>query len=192
MTQNDSQEKMALAYQRSLAALGVEANVRTVDDSQYQQRSQSFDYDVIIKSYPSSLSPGIEQVGRWSSVSRDRPGSDNFAGVADKDVDTLVNAILQARTIEDFTAAVRAHDRLLVSTPFSCRSTMCPPSGWPGTSGSGDRARSRSTVIPSAHGGTRAFNRSENVQHISIDVVSDVVCPWCYLGRRVWTRPSTR
>lgn len=118
MTQNDSQEKMALAYQRSLAALGVEANVRTVDDSQYQQRSQSFDYDVIIKSYPSSLSPGIEQVGRWSSVSRDRPGSDNFAGVADKDVDTLVNAILQARTIEDFTAAVRAHDRLLVSNTF--------------------------------------------------------------------------
>ncbi|WP_438753563.1 extracellular solute-binding protein [Pararhizobium sp. O133] len=115
MTQNEGQEKLALAYQRSLAALGIAVSVRTVDDSQYQQRSQSFDYDVIVKSFPSSLSPGIEQVGRWTSTARERQGSDNFAGVADKDVDTLVNNILQARTIEDFTAAVRAHDRMLVS-----------------------------------------------------------------------------
>ncbi|MBP1856808.1 peptide/nickel transport system substrate-binding protein [Rhizobium herbae] len=115
MTQNEGQEKMALAYQRSLAALGISASVRTVDDSQYQQRSQSFDYDIIVKSFPSSLSPGIEQVGRWSSESRDEQGSQNFAGVADKDVDTLVNAILRATSVEDFTAAVRAHDRLLVS-----------------------------------------------------------------------------
>ncbi|WP_075289101.1 extracellular solute-binding protein [Pararhizobium arenae] len=115
MTQNEGQEKLALAYQRFLTALGISASVRTVDDSQYQQRSQSFDYDVIIKSFPSSLSPGIEQVGRWTSTARDRQGSDNFAGVADTDVDTLVNNILQARTVEDFTAAVRAHDRMLVS-----------------------------------------------------------------------------
>ena len=115
MTQNEGQEKVALAYQRFLAALGIAVSVRTVDDSQYQQRSQTFDYDVIIKSFPSSLSPGIEQVSYWGSISRDRQGSSNFAGVADKDVDTLVNDILQARTVEDFTAAVRAHDRLLVS-----------------------------------------------------------------------------
>ncbi len=115
MTQNEGQEKLALAYQRFLAALGISVSVRTVDDSQYQQRSQSFDYDVIVKSFPSSLSPGIEQVGRWTSAARERQGSDNFAGVSDKDVDTLINNILQARTIEDFTAAVRAHDRMLVS-----------------------------------------------------------------------------
>ncbi len=115
MTQNKGQETLALAYQRFLVALGISVSVRTVDDSQYQSRSQSFDYDVIVKSFPSSLSPGIEQVGRWTSAARERQGSDNFAGVADRDVDTLINNILQARTIEDFTAAVRAHDRMLVS-----------------------------------------------------------------------------
>ncbi|HTO30971.1 MAG TPA: extracellular solute-binding protein [Pararhizobium sp.] len=115
MTQNEGQEKLALAYQRFLAALGITVSVRTVDDSQYQLRTQSRDYDVIVKSFPSSLSPGIEQVGRWTSAARDRPDRDSFAGVADKDVDTLVNNILQARTVEDFTAAVRAHDRMLVS-----------------------------------------------------------------------------
>lgn len=118
MSQNAGQEKIALAYQRFLAPLGIVATVRTVDDSQYQQRSQSFDYDVIIKSFPSSLSPGVEQVGRWGSQSRDRQGSENFAGVADKDVDRLISNILQARTTEDFTAAVRSHDRLLVSNAY--------------------------------------------------------------------------
>ncbi|WP_112815441.1 extracellular solute-binding protein [Ensifer sp.] len=118
MSQNAGQEKIALAYQRFLAPLGIKASVRTVDDSQYQQRSQSFDYDVIIKSFPSTLSPGVEQVGRWTSQSRDRQGSDNFAGVADKDVDRMVENILQARTSEDFTAAVRAHDRLLVNNSY--------------------------------------------------------------------------
>lgn len=118
MSQNAGQEKIALAYQRFLAPLGIVATVRTVDDSQYQQRSQSFDYDVIIKSFPSSLSPGIEQLGRWGSQSRDRQGSENFAGVADKDVDKLINNILQAQTPEDFTAAVRAHDRLLINNSY--------------------------------------------------------------------------
>ncbi len=115
MTQNEDQEKLALAYQRFLAALGIAVTVRTVDDSQYQQRSQSFDYDMIIKSFASSLSPGIEQMNRWSSQSRDREGTDNFAGVADKDVDTLINNIVQARAVEDFTASVRALDRMLIS-----------------------------------------------------------------------------
>lgn len=115
MTQNADQEKLALAYQRFLTALGVRASVRTVDDSQYQSRMQTFDFDVAIKAYPSSLSPGIEQVNRWGSVTRDRQGSDNFAGVADPDIDRVLDAILTARTAEDFRSAVRALDRMLLS-----------------------------------------------------------------------------
>jgi peptide/nickel transport system substrate-binding protein len=115
MTQNEGQEKLAIAYQRSLAPLGIKMSIRTVDDAQYQQRSQSFDYDMIVKSYPSSLSPGIEQIGRWGSVSSDRPGSFNFAGVADPAVDAMIDAMLNARGQEDFQAAVRAFDRVLLS-----------------------------------------------------------------------------
>lgn len=115
MTQNQDQEKLAIAYQRTLRMIGVEVAIRTVDDAQYQSRSGTFDYDVIVKSYPSSLSPGIEQVGRWGSVSRDREGSNNFAGVADASIDRAIEAMLGARDREDFEAAVRAYDRLLIS-----------------------------------------------------------------------------
>ncbi|MGD9479108.1 extracellular solute-binding protein [Shinella sp. G-2] len=115
MTQNADQEKLALAYQRFLAALGVRAGIRTVDDSQYQSRSQTFDYDIIIKAFPSSLSPGIDQISYWGSISRERQGSSNFAGVADPDVDRIIDAMLRARTAEDFRSAVRLHDRMLLS-----------------------------------------------------------------------------
>lgn len=115
MTQNADQEKLAIAYQRSLQTLGITVSIRTVDDSQYQSRTNSFDYDVIVKSYVSSLSPGNEQLSYWASASRDREGSSNFAGVADPDVDTAIKHLLAARSDEDFTAAVRSHDRLLLS-----------------------------------------------------------------------------
>ncbi|MBB4064797.1 extracellular solute-binding protein [Gellertiella hungarica] len=115
MTQNADQEKLAIAFQRSLKAIGINASIRTVDDSQYQSRTSSFDYDMILKGFVSSLSPGVEQAGRWSSVARDRPGSDAFAGAADPDIDRIIDAILKARSPEEFQTAVRAFDRLLLS-----------------------------------------------------------------------------
>ncbi|WP_454849412.1 extracellular solute-binding protein [Rhizobium binxianense] len=115
MTQNPDQERLAVVYQRSLQALGIAASIRTVDDSQYQRRTISFDYDIVIKSYPSSLSPGTEQVTRWGSASKNAEGSNNFAGAADPDIDTLLDHLLTARSAEDFTASVRSYDRLLLS-----------------------------------------------------------------------------
>lgn len=115
MTQNAGQEKMAIAYQRALALIGVAMSIRTVDDAQYQARSNSFDYDMIVKAYTSSLSPGAEQINRWGSASKDAQGSFNYAGVSDPDVDRMIDALVNARTLEDFQAAVRAYDRLLVA-----------------------------------------------------------------------------
>lgn len=115
MTQNLEQEKMALAYQRTLAAMGVELRVRTVDDAQYQARTSNFDFDMILRGFSSSLSPGIEQVMRWTSKARDINGSLNFAGVADPAVDRMVDELLKARSAEHFQTAVKALDRLLVS-----------------------------------------------------------------------------
>lgn len=115
MTQSQDQEKLAIAYQRTLKMIGIDMSIRTVDDAQYQARSGNFDYDMIVKSYPASLSPGIEQIGRWGSDSRNRDGSFNFAGTADPDLDKLIETMLTVRSKEDFEAAVRAYDRMLIS-----------------------------------------------------------------------------
>lgn len=115
MTQNEGQEKLAVAFQRSLTALGIAMSIRTVDDAQYQQRSQTFDYDMIVKSYTSSLSPGAEQLTRWGSASRELQGSFNFAGAANPAIDAAIDAMLNVRSADDFRSSVRAYDRVLLS-----------------------------------------------------------------------------
>lgn len=115
LTQNLEQEKIALAYKRTLAVLGIAVNIRTVEDAQYQARTQTFDYDMIFKTYSASLSPGVEQIRRWSSTARDVPGSENLAGAADPDIDRMIEHILSSKSDADFQTAVRAHDRLLVA-----------------------------------------------------------------------------
>lgn len=108
-------EPLATAWQRTLEKLGIAAAIRTVDAAQYLQRQRTYDYDVILQGYTSSLSPGGEQFGRWGSAARDQQGTYNFAGVADPAVDALIDAVVKARSQEDFVTAVRAYDRLLLS-----------------------------------------------------------------------------
>jgi peptide/nickel transport system substrate-binding protein len=118
LTANEGEEKLGLVYQRTLAKVGIDAQIRTVDDAQYQQRRQTFDYDMLLATFSASLSPGIEQSGRWGSVSKDTEGSFNYAGVADPAIDRIIGEIGKARAREDFVTAVRALDRLLISGQY--------------------------------------------------------------------------
>ena len=36
-------------------------SIRTVEDAQYQERTQKFDFDMIFRTYAATLSPGLEQ-----------------------------------------------------------------------------------------------------------------------------------
>jgi len=108
-------ERLILSYQSILAKLGIELTPRFVDDSQFQARKGSFDYDMTVVRYSSSLSPGAEQKFRWGTVSQSMEGSFNFAGTAEPVIDHLIDSMLAARTREDFVAAVRAYDRVLIS-----------------------------------------------------------------------------
>ncbi len=115
LTTTKEQERLALAWQRTLSRLGIALNVRSVDDTQFQRRKGQFDFDVVISSYYASLSPGAEQEFRWGSASRKMEGSFNFAGAADPAIDAMIKAMLAARDREDFVTAVRAFDRVLIS-----------------------------------------------------------------------------
>lgn len=115
LVQSTDQQRIALAWSRTLSRIGVAATVRQVDDAQYQKRKQSFDYDVLISAFSGTLSPGAEQINRWGSSAENRPGSFNYAGVADPGVDALIERMVAARSRDDFISAVRAYDRLLIS-----------------------------------------------------------------------------
>jgi len=109
------QERLALNYASALARLGITAQVRLIDDVQYWRRLSAFDFDMIQWTWPATASPGNEQIGRWGSANASRKGALNYAGVASPAVDAALQAMLAAREREDFVAAVRALDRLLLS-----------------------------------------------------------------------------
>lgn len=110
-----AEERLALDYSAMLARIGVAAQVRLVDETQFQRRRQRFDFDMMPASFPASASPGAEQVGRWSSAAASQEGAFNVAGVRSPAVDAMISALLAANSEKDFVAAVRALDRLLLS-----------------------------------------------------------------------------
>jgi peptide/nickel transport system substrate-binding protein len=108
-------ERLALAYQRVLARIGIKASVRNVESSQYQKRRQTFDFDMIRYTWTVSLSPGNEQLNRWSQAAADFEGSFNYPGAKEPALDAMIEAMLAATSPEEFVAAVRAFDRVLIS-----------------------------------------------------------------------------
>ncbi|HKJ62465.1 MAG TPA: extracellular solute-binding protein [Hyphomicrobiales bacterium] len=112
------QERLFINYQRSLERLGVKVSIRQVDAAQYQARVNGYDYDMIQTSWPVSLSPGNEQIIRWSAKVADQEGSLNYAGVKNPAADAMISAMLEAKEREDFVAAVRALDRVLISGAY--------------------------------------------------------------------------
>jgi peptide/nickel transport system substrate-binding protein len=109
------QERLMVAYSRSLRQIGINAQVHLIDSAQFQRRMTSFDFDMTQTSWASSLSPGNEQSFRWSAEAADQEGSFNYAGVKSAGADAMIAAMLSANTRAEFVSAVRALDRILLS-----------------------------------------------------------------------------
>ncbi|SCZ10615.1 extracellular solute-binding protein [Microvirga guangxiensis] len=112
-TPND--ERIFLPYKSVLDRLGIVTTVRTVDDVQFTNRTRSFDFDIIGKVWPQSLSPGNEQREYWGSQAAQREGSQNLAGIADPAVDALIERVIFAKDREELVAATKALDRVLLA-----------------------------------------------------------------------------
>lgn len=108
-------ERVALPYAQSLKKIGIDARVRTVDTSQYINRVQNFDYDMIWYVWGETLSPGNEQLDFWGSAAANRKGSHNFAGIMDPAIDALIPKVIFAGDLAQKTASVKALDRVLLA-----------------------------------------------------------------------------
>jgi microcin C transport system substrate-binding protein len=114
LTEEPTIERIILFYKPSLERLGIGVSVRTVDDPQYENRLRSWDFDMIIGTWPESLSPGNEQRDYWSSQAADTPGSRNYIGIKNPAVDALIERVIFAKDRAELVAATRALDRVLL------------------------------------------------------------------------------
>ena len=119
LVQSREQERIALNYRRLLGAIGVKVDLRRVDSAQFQSRLLTYDFDMVFVTWHNSLSPGNEQAFYWGSFGRTQPGTRNYMGAADPVIDAVIEALLEASTRDDFVAAARLLDRLLIAGRYA-------------------------------------------------------------------------
>src|SRR5204863_8683826 len=87
-------ELLMLFLKPSLERLGIAVSVRTIDPAQYENRLRSWDFDVVVSSWPESLSPGNEQREYWGSQAAEMAGSRNIIGIRNPAVDKLIERVI--------------------------------------------------------------------------------------------------
>ena len=107
-------ERIVLPFKDNLEKLGISVSVRTIDSSQYQQRLETFDFDMVVSSFRQSLSPGNEQRNFWGSDAADTNGSRNIIGIKNPVIDLLIEEIISAKDREDLIISTKALDRVLL------------------------------------------------------------------------------
>ena len=107
-------DRIIAPYAHNLKKLGIETNYRKVDSSLYKRRLDTFEFDMVVTSFSSSVSPGNELMNMFTSSSADIKGSNNLPGISSPVVDDLVSAIIQAKDREEVVTASRALDRVLL------------------------------------------------------------------------------
>ncbi|MDX2266090.1 MAG: extracellular solute-binding protein [Hyphomicrobiales bacterium] len=118
LSRDRREDRLLLHLREQLRGLGVALEVRNVDKALYEGAKREFDFDLVLHSWSASLSPGVDQLVRWSSRFAASRGSQNFAGVSDPLIDLALNKLLEARTPEQHTAAARALDRLVMTGDY--------------------------------------------------------------------------
>ncbi len=107
-------ERIFAPYAKNLAKLGIELDYRTVDASLYERRAKSFDFDMMVTSFPASMSPGNELRNMFSSEAADTEGSRNYPGIKDPVVDALIDAVINSPNRKRLVTAAHALDRVLL------------------------------------------------------------------------------
>lgn len=110
---DNSLERHTQPFVANLRRLGIEANIRRVDSAQYQTRLKDYDFDLTIRRYSLSLTPGESMRTFFGSASGRQPGSNNLAGIADPVLDALIEKALVAKSRPELTTTCKAMDRVL-------------------------------------------------------------------------------
>jgi len=107
-------ERWVQPFLRNLERLGIHANFRIVDSSQYQNLINDFNFYMTVHVFGQSLSPGNEQRDYWGSDRADMKGSHNLIGIKDPVADALIEKIIHAKDRDNLITACRALDRVLL------------------------------------------------------------------------------
>lgn len=113
LLQSAAFERVVLPFAKNLATLGITLTPRRIDQPQYRQRIQHFNYDMIVAVFPQSASPGSEQRIYWTTAAATQIGSQNYIGIKSPVIDKLVKSLIAAKSRQQLITRCRALDRVL-------------------------------------------------------------------------------
>ena len=111
-------ERILAPFAYNLRKLGIVLHYRTVDVSLYIRRSRTFDFDLMVASYPQSQSPGNELYNLWHSSSAKSEGSRNLMGINNQVIDKLIEHVVFAKNRDSVITAARALDRVMLHQEY--------------------------------------------------------------------------
>ena len=115
---NESGARVVTPWARNLEKLGIQLRFRPVDFALYQQRLRSFNFDITSLAYGGTHNPGPEYADLFGSKAADTEDSGNMAGVKSLAVDALIGRMVGASARQDFLAACRALDRVIMHSHY--------------------------------------------------------------------------
>lgn len=108
-------ERVVHPFRRNLQRIGINTNIRLVDVSQFINRLNNFDFDMLSLRKGQSISPGNEQASFWGCDTANDVGTSNWAGVCLPVIDALTKQVIMATTREELVNTTKALDRVLLS-----------------------------------------------------------------------------
>lgn len=116
---NEGKSAMTIAsWQRALEKLGIALSIRAVDFALFQQRLDTFTFEMVVIAYPGTHFPGADYLDIFGTKAADTPGSSNLAGIKNPAIDSILGRISAADNRNEFLAACRALDRVIAHGHF--------------------------------------------------------------------------
>lgn len=101
------------SWQRALAKLGIELKFRTVDFALYQERMDSFSFEMVGIAFAGTHFPGADYLDFFGTKAAGTPGSMNVSGIKSPAIDAILGRITAAGNKDEFLTACRALDRVI-------------------------------------------------------------------------------
>ncbi len=107
-------QRVVLPYIKNLEKVGIVAEARLVDTTQYKHRMDHYDFDMTTYVLSQGMSPSYEQRDYFHSSQVKVVGGQNYAGVSHPAVDGLLEKVIDAPDRPSLVSAMRALDRVLL------------------------------------------------------------------------------
>ncbi|GLS92321.1 hypothetical protein GCM10007916_33910 [Psychromonas marina] len=108
-------ERVVHPFRQNLKRIGIKTSIRLVDVSQFVNRLNNFDFDLVSLRKGQSISPGNEQLSFWGCDSAMEPGTSNWSGICSPVLDQLVQQLITSHSREQLVNTTKAIDRVLLN-----------------------------------------------------------------------------